>query len=100
MLNALDARERGATVLTRTAGRLGAARRRLWRATTSRTASGEARQIARARARQRRRALGRRVIGRVEGATLEPLVRLVKGSHIVTPKFCDGPAGLSGAEPR
>jgi len=91
ILTALDARERGARVLTRTL--VESARRDggLWRATVADAASGERREIA---ARALVNAAGPwvdRVIDRIEGAHSKLAVRLVKGSHIVTPKFFDGP---------
>ena len=91
ILAALDARERGARVLTRTL--VESARRDggLWRATIVDAASGERREIA---ARALVNAAGPwvdRVIGRIDGAKTKFSVKLVKGSHIVTPKFFDGP---------
>ncbi|MGA2492357.1 MAG: glycerol-3-phosphate dehydrogenase [Roseiarcus sp.] len=91
ILSALDARERGARVLTRTL--VESARRDggLWRATVVDAASGERREIA---ARALVNAAGPwvdRVIDRIEGARTKFAVKLVKGSHIVTPKFFDGP---------
>jgi glycerol-3-phosphate dehydrogenase len=91
ILAALDARERGARILTRmlfeTARRDGG----LWRATIVDATSGEKREIA---ARALVNAAGPwvdQVIGRVDGAKTKFSVKLVKGSHIVTPKFFDGP---------
>ena len=91
ILAALDARERGARILTRTL--VESARREggLWRATIVDAASGERREIA---ARALVNAAGPwvdRVIDRIEGARTKFAVKLVKGSHIVTPKFFDGP---------
>ena len=90
VLNALDARERGATVLTRTA------------ATAARRAAGgwdvelrhAAGEISRVRARALVNAAGpwvENVINGVVGSNSARRVRLVKGSHIVVPKFWDGP---------
>jgi glycerol-3-phosphate dehydrogenase len=91
VLSALDARERGARILTRTL--VESARRDggLWRATIVEAASGERREIV---ARALVNAAGPwvdRVIERIDGARTKFAVKLVKGSHIVTPKFFDGP---------
>jgi glycerol-3-phosphate dehydrogenase len=91
ILAALDASERGASILTRTL--VESARRDggLWRATVVDAASGERREIV---ARALVNAGGPwvdQVIGRIEGARTKFAVKLVKGSHIVTPKFFDGP---------
>jgi glycerol-3-phosphate dehydrogenase len=88
VLNALDAAERGATILTRT--RLVGARREgaAWVATIA-DADGE-RQV---RARALVNAAGpwvADVIGRAAGAKSERGVRLVKGSHLVVPKLYEG----------
>lgn len=86
ILSALDAR-----ILTRTL--VESARRDggLWQATVVDAVSGERREIA---ARALVNAAGPwvdRVIDRIEGARTKFAVKLVKGSHIVTPKFFDGP---------
>jgi len=90
ILAALDARERGARIFTRTlvesARRIGD----LWRATII-DGTGAQREIA---ARALVNAAGPWVdqaIGRIAGAKTKFSVKLVKGSHIVTPKFFDGP---------
>ena len=88
VLNALDAARRGATILTRTA--LVGARREgdAWIATLE---AGGGRRAVRARALVN--AAGpwvEEVIGKV-GARSTRQVRLVKGSHLVLPKFWDGP---------
>jgi glycerol-3-phosphate dehydrogenase len=91
ILSALDARERGARVLTRTLVESARRENGLWRAAIVDAASGERREIA---ARALVNAAGPwvdRVIDRIEGAHSKLAVRLVKGSHIVTPKFFDGP---------
>jgi len=90
ILSALDARERGARILTHTL--VESARRDgdLWRATIV-DGAGAKREIA---ARALVNAAGPwvdQVIGRIEGARTKFAVKLVKGSHIVTPKFFDGP---------
>ncbi|WP_240756705.1 glycerol-3-phosphate dehydrogenase [Roseicella aquatilis] len=84
VLNARDAADRGATVLTRT--RCTAARREagLWRATLRDEASGTVREVA---ARALVNAAGpwvAEVLGGVAGQNGPARVRLVKGSHIVT----------------
>jgi glycerol-3-phosphate dehydrogenase len=91
VLNALDAAERGAEVLTRTA--CVSARREgdLWRIETTDARKGAKRVI---QARALVNAAGpwvHDVIGRVTGLNSSRNVRLVKGSHIITPKFWDGP---------
>ena len=90
VLNALDAKERGATILTRTA------------ATSARRKSGawdiEFRggdgSLSRARAKALVNAAGpwvEDVISGVVGVNSARRVRLVKGSHIIVRKFWDGP---------
>jgi len=91
ILSAVDARERGARILTRTL--VESARREggLWRATIVDAASGERTEMT---ARALVNAAGPwvdQVIGRIAGAKTKFAVKLVKGSHIVTPKFFDGP---------
>jgi glycerol-3-phosphate dehydrogenase len=91
ILAALDARERGARVLTRTLVESARRDSGLWRATVVDAASGGRREIV---ARALVNAAGPwvdRVIDRIEGARSQLSVKLVKGSHIVTPKFFDGP---------
>ena len=91
VLNALDAQQRGATVLTRTAAT--SARRGedgLW-AVAMKGADGSASTV---RARALVNSAGpwvEDVVGRVAGRNTSYKVRLVKGSHIVVPKFWDGP---------
>ncbi|BBK32770.1 L-erythritol 4-phosphate dehydrogenase [Stella humosa] len=89
VLNAIDAAERGARILPRTA--CVAARREggLWRAELA----GEGGPVT-VHARVLVNAAGpwvKDVIGRVAGQNSARNVRLVKGSHIVVPKFWDGP---------
>lgn len=91
VLNALDARERGATVLTHTA--CVSARREGggWRATLVDGASGTETEV---RARLIVNTAGpwvNDVAGRVTGLNAARSVRLVKGSHIVAKKFWEGP---------
>jgi glycerol-3-phosphate dehydrogenase len=88
VLNALDARERGATILTRT--RLVDARREgdAWVATIA--DAGATRQVW---ARALVNAAGpwvADVIGRAAGAKSDRGVRLIKGSHLVVPKLYEG----------
>jgi glycerol-3-phosphate dehydrogenase len=90
LLNALDASEKGAQVLTRTA------------AVSARRSNGEwqielkddADQFMTVRARALVNAAGpwvEDVAGRVAGSNAGRRVRLVKGSHIIVPKFWEGP---------
>ena len=91
VLNAVDAAERGATVLTRapcTSARRDGDR---WICTTRDSLTGEERTF---RARCVVNAAGpwvADVIGRVAGSNSARNVRLVKGSHIIVPKFWEGP---------
>jgi glycerol-3-phosphate dehydrogenase len=91
VLNALDAKRLGAEILTRTV--FVAARRDggLWTAELQDARSGKTRQI---RARCIVNAAGpwvEKVLEEIEGAGGRRRIRLVKGSHIVTPKFWEGP---------
>ncbi len=90
VLNALDAAERGARVLTRHA--VTSARREdgLWVVTTRDEATGSTREN---RARALVNAAGpwvTDIVTRVAGSNSSRNVRLVKGSHIITEKFWDG----------
>ncbi len=90
VLNALDAQARGATILTRTA--CVSARRdgAVWVAELRDQRTGVVRTV---RARVLVNAAGpwvNDVVGRVAGVNAARSVRLVKGSHIVVPKFWDG----------
>jgi glycerol-3-phosphate dehydrogenase len=89
VLNAIDLRRRGGEVLTRTA--VTSARREsdLWRVELDGPMGRRS-----VRARCLVNAAGpwvEEVLGRVAGVNAERRVRLVKGSHIVTRKFWDGP---------
>ena len=91
VLNALDAKERGADIRTRT--EVTAARREAghWLVTlkdgvTSRPSTVKARVLVNAAG-----PWVEDVLGRVSGINAARHVRLVKGSHIVTRKFWDGP---------
>lgn len=88
VLNAIDAAERGATILTRTE-LIAAHREDRWWAATMRGARG-ARTV---RARALVNAGGpwaERLLERVDGTRRHRRVRLVKGSHIVLPKLYVG----------
>jgi glycerol-3-phosphate dehydrogenase len=90
LLNALDAAERGAEVLTRTA--CVAARREdgHWRVELEDQRTGERRTVL---AKAVVNAAGpwvEQVLGRVAGVNSRRHVRLVKGSHLVTRKFWEG----------
>ena len=90
VLNALDARERGATVLTRTAATSARRVDKNWEIEFT-DAEGEQSKV---RSRAIANAAGpwvEDVIGRVTGAHAARRVRLVKGSHIIVPKFWAGP---------
>jgi glycerol-3-phosphate dehydrogenase len=90
VLNALDAKERGATVLTRTAATSARRNGDGWDIEFT-DANGNQSKV---RARAIANAAGpwvEDVIGNVLGINSSRRVRLVKGSHIVVPKFWDGP---------
>lgn len=90
VLNALDAQKRGAKVLTRTAAVSARRNNGLWDITL-RKESGTTINIC---ARGIVNAAGpwvEHVINGVVGANSGRRVRLVKGSHIIVPKFWDGP---------
>ena len=91
VLNALDAKERGAEIRTRT--EVVAARREAnhWQVTLKDEATGRRDTV---RARVLVNAAGpwvEGVLGRVSGINASRHVRLIKGSHIVVRKFWDGP---------
>jgi glycerol-3-phosphate dehydrogenase len=89
VLNALDAKERGATILTRTAATTARRVGDSWVAELT-TDSGEVSQI---RCKALVNAAGpwvENVINGVVGSNTSRRVRLVKGSHIVVPKFWEG----------
>ncbi|OXT02753.1 glycerol-3-phosphate dehydrogenase [Notoacmeibacter marinus] len=90
VLNALDAAERGATILTRHAATRARREDGVWTVTTRNEMTG---QTATHRARVLVNAAGPwvgDVVAQVAGANSSRGVRLVKGSHIVTPKFWEG----------
>jgi glycerol-3-phosphate dehydrogenase len=90
VLNALDAKARGAEILTRTAV-VGARRAGdLWEVELEDRRDGGRRQV---RARCVVNAAGpwvEELLGQVEGASSTRRIRLVKGSHLVTRKFWEG----------
>lgn len=91
VLNAVDAATRGAEVLTRTACTSARRDGDVWRIELRDTTSGETRSVT---ARALVNAGGpwvNDIIGRVVGTNSRRTVRLVKGSHIIVPKFWDGP---------
>src|SRR5215468_6165437 len=93
VLNALDARQRGATVLTRTAAKSARRVDGLWEIDLGEDGNG-AGAAHRLRARAIVNAGGpwvEDVIGQVARLNSRRRVRLVKGSHIVVRKFWDGP---------
>ncbi len=90
VLNALDAKQRGATILPRTAATSARREDGLWRV-EMRGENGTPHQVL---ARALVNSAGpwvEDVIGRVAGRNSQYKVRLVKGSHIVVPKFWEGP---------
>ena len=89
VLNALSASEKGAEILTRTA--CTSARREANGWTITLMADGNAKRVVRSKVLVN--AAGpwvSDVIGRVVGTNSSRNVRLVKGSHIIVPKFWDG----------
>lgn len=90
ILNALDAAELGAKVLTRTICTQARRDGELWLVEMADAVSGASRQV---RARALVNAGGpwvNDIIGRVAGTNSRRNVRLVKGSHIIVPKFWEG----------
>jgi glycerol-3-phosphate dehydrogenase len=90
VLNALDAKERGATILTRTAATRARRVGDVWEVELTRH-SGETTTL---RARALVNAAGpwvENVINGVVGANSARRVRLVKGSHFIVKKFWEGP---------
>ena len=89
VLNALDAAERGAEVLTRTRCRSARRDAEAWTATLEAEGGGERRVRARALV----NAAGpwvMEVLGQVAGANRRSTLRLIKGSHIVVPRLYAG----------
>jgi D-erythritol 1-phosphate dehydrogenase len=90
VLNALDAKNRGAVVLTRTAASTARREDGLW--TLQMTGRDGVKSTVRAKALVNSAGPWvEDIIGRVAGRNSKFKVRLVKGSHIVTRKFWDGP---------
>jgi glycerol-3-phosphate dehydrogenase len=90
VLNALGAKEKGAEVLTRTPCVSARRENGAWTAQLRDERSGQVRTV---RAKVIVNAAGPWVndfIGRVAGSNSSRSVRLVKGSHIIVPKFWDG----------
>jgi D-erythritol 1-phosphate dehydrogenase len=91
VVNALDAREHGAQIHTRTTCVSARREKGLWRVVMRNSRDGTETQVT---ARVLVNAAGpwvNDVIGRVAGLNSAHDVRLVKGSHIIVPKFWDGP---------
>ena len=91
VLNAVDAADHGATVLTRSPCTSARREDGVWRITTRNAVTGETREH---RARVLVNAAGpwvTDIVTRVAGANSARNVRLVKGSHIIVPKFWEGP---------
>lgn len=90
LINALDARERGASIFTRTACTAARRENGLWSVETHDIRTGVRTTV---RARALVNAAGpwvNDIINRVAGQNSKRNVRLVKGSHIVVPKFWEG----------
>jgi len=90
VLNAVGAAEKGAEILTRSPAVSARRENGAWTITTRNSMSGETRTF---RARCIVNAAGpwvSEVIGRVAGSNSSRNVRLVKGSHIIVPKFWHG----------
>jgi len=90
LLNALDAKEKGATVLTRTACISARRQNGAWTVQMRDERTGEVRAV---RAKVVVNAGGpwvNDIVGRVAGSNSRRNVRLVKGSHIIVPKFWEG----------
>ena len=90
VLNAVDASEKGAKVFTRTACTSARREGNLWRVEMADSRTGTRRAVM---ARAVVNAGGpwvNDIIGRVTGTNSNRIVRLVKGSHIIVPKFWDG----------
>jgi glycerol-3-phosphate dehydrogenase len=89
VLNALGAADKGAEILTRTAAVSARREKGAWTVTTRNSISGETRQF-RARCMINRAGPASDIIGRVAGSKSTRNVRLVKGSHIIVPKWWSG----------
>ena len=90
VLNALDAESRGAQILTRTACMSARRENGLWHMEMQNGGTGKKSSL---RARAVVNAAGpwvNDIIGRIAGLNATRNVRLVKGSHIIVPKFWEG----------
>jgi glycerol-3-phosphate dehydrogenase len=90
VLNALDARERGAVILTRTPATSARRDGRLWEVEFTDSTTGEKRSV---KARSIVNAAGpwvEKVLGQVAGVNSSRKVRLVKGSHLIIKKWWKG----------
>ena len=90
VLNAVDAAERGCVVLTRSPCVSARRENGVWRVTTKNSLTGETKEF---EAKLLVNAAGpwvMDVLGRVAGSNSSRNVRLVKGSHIIVPKFWKG----------
>jgi glycerol-3-phosphate dehydrogenase len=90
VLNAMDAHEQGAEILTRTRCTQAQRENGVWTATLQPTAGGTSRRLT---ARALVNAAGpwvMHMLGRIEGVRSERRMRLVKGSHIVVPRLFAG----------
>ncbi len=90
ILNAIDAAEHGAIVLTRSPCTAARRKNGVWRVTTTSATTGEAQHF---EAKALINAAGpwvSDVVTRVAGSNSTRNVRLVKGSHIIVPKFWAG----------
>ncbi len=91
VLNAIDARERGATVLTRTACTRARREGDQWVVELEDTATGERRQVAgRALVNAAGPWVSRLLKEALDQDTTRKRVRLIKGSHIIVPRLHDG----------
>lgn len=91
VLNAVGASEMGAEILTRTACISARRDDDIWHAELKNGMTGETKHV---RAKLVINAAGpwvNDIVGRVAGRNSRRNVRLVKGSHIITPKFWEGP---------
>lgn len=90
VLNAIDAQQKGATIMPRTACTSLRQRNGGWLATVEDTITGQQREFS---AKAVVNAAGpwvNDIIGRVAGSNSNQSVKLVKGSHIIVPKFWEG----------
>lgn len=91
IVNAIDAAQKGAEILTRTACTSARRDGGVWQIEMSNSLTGRVRNVT---ARAVVNAGGpwvNDIIGRVTGTNSSRAVRLIKGSHIIVPKFWNGP---------